>query len=378
MPSKLSQELSPFYVMEVLERARYLESKGENIVHFEVGEPDFDTPGEISNKAIQSIKDGKTKYTESLGLPDLRKSISRSYNNRYGLNTTFENVVVTSGSSPAIFLSMLSLIETGDEVIITNPHYACYPQIIKIAGGIPVKVPIYEQDNFQIDVSKIKKAVTKKTKAVIINSPANPTGVILKSEIMKELSNLDIYIISDEIYHGLEYGTKTNSMLEFTDKCIVVNGFSKLYSMTGWRLGYIIAPREFIRPIQKIQQNLFISPNPFVQQGGITALAETGNKTDEMVEIFNKRRVQMLDGLSDIGLKINYEPNGAFYVFLDVSRFSKNSYELAFDILNKANVAVTPGIDFGENGEGFIRLSYATSYDQINTGLERLADYFNI
>jgi len=377
MPSILVENLSPFYVMEVLEQAKKLESEGRDIIHFEVGEPDFITPGEICESAIESIKSGETKYTESLGIPELRETIAKNYNKKYGQNITYSNVVVSSGSSPAIFMSILSVINPGDEVIITDPHYACYPQIIKIAGGVPRKVRVSEENGFQIDVSEIKRSITDKTKAIILNSPSNPTGAILKKQVFKEIAELGVLIISDEIYHGLEYTKKADSVYQFTDNAFVINGFSKLYAMTGWRLGYIIAPEKFIRPIQKLQQNLFISPNPFVQKAGITAIAKAKESADLMVKEFDERRKLMLSELKKSGFKIANDPEGAFYVFLNISQFAANSYNLSFDILNKAGVAVTPGIDFGDGGEGYIRLSYATSRELIVEGVKRLASYFN-
>jgi len=376
MPSILVENLSPFYVMEVLEHAKKLESEGRDIIHFEVGEPDFITPGEICESAIESIKSGETKYTESLGIPELRETIAKNYNKNYGQNIPYSNVVVSSGSSPAIFMSILSVINPGDEVIITDPHYACYPQIIKIAGGVPRKVRISEENGFQIDVSEIKRSITDKTKAIILNSPSNPTGAILEEQVFKEIAELGVLIISDEIYHGLEYTKKADSVYQFTDNAFVINGFSKLYAMTGWRLGYIIAPEKFIRPIQKLQQNLFISPNPFVQKAGITAIAKAKESVDLMVKEFDERRKLMLSELKKSGFKIANDPEGAFYVFLNISQFAANSYNLSFDILNKAGVAVTPGIDFGDGGEGYIRLSYATSRELIAEGVNRLASYF--
>ncbi len=376
MPSILVENLSPFYVMEVLEHAKKLESEGRDIIHFEVGEPDFITPGEICESAIESIKSGETKYTESLGIPELRETIAKNYNKNYGQNIPYSNVVVSSGSSPAIFMSILSVINPGDEVIITDPHYACYPQIIKIAGGVPRKVRVSEENGFQIDVSEIKRSITDKTKAIILNSPSNPTGAILEEQVFKEIAELGILIISDEIYHGLEYTKKADSVYQFTDNAFVINGFSKLYAMTGWRLGYIIAPEKFIRPIQKLQQNLFISPNPFVQKAGITAIAKAKESADLMVKEFDERRKLMLSELKKSGFKIANDPEGAFYVFLNISQFAANSYNLSFDILNKAGVAVTPGIDFGDGGEGYIRLSYATSRELIVEGVKRLGSYF--
>lgn len=363
--------------MDVLERAKEIESSGESVIHFEVGEPDFPTPQVIVEEAVRSIKEGDTKYTHSLGLPELREAISENYKNNYGVKIDPARVVVTMGSSPALYLSIISLIEPGEEVLVTDPHYACYPQIIKIAGGVPVTFRIYEEEGFQIDIGRLKKVITPKTKAIIINSPANPTGVVLKTEIMKEISELGIIVISDEIYHGLVYGAEARTIYEVVDRAFAVNGFSKFYSMTGWRLGYMIAPKDFIRPIQKLQQNLFISPNPFVQRAGVVALESAQADAEDMVKLFDERRKTMIDGIKELGFKINSEPQGAFYLFIDASRINPNSHELAFDILEKAKVAVTPGIDFGEGGEGYLRLSYATSLSNIKEGISRLGGYIN-
>ncbi len=375
MPSKLSEEISPFYVMDVLERAKEIEASGESVIHFEVGEPDFPTPDVISEEAIRSINEGDTKYTHSLGMPELREAISQNYESLYGVKIPAKRVAVTMGSSPALYLSIISLIEPGEEVIITDPHYACYPQIIKIAGGIPKTFRIYEEEGFQIDIGRLKKAISPRTKAILINSPANPTGVVLRPDVMREIAELGVFVISDEIYHGLVYGGEARTIYEFTQRAFAVNGFSKFYAMTGWRLGYLIAPEEFIRPIQKLQQNLFISPNPFVQRAGVKALRHASFEALEMRELFDERRKTMIEGLKGLGFKINSEPGGAFYVFVDAKGLNPNSHELAFDILEKARVAITPGIDFGKGGEGYLRLSYATSIPNIQEGVKRLGEY---
>ena len=375
MPSKLSEEIAPFFVMDVLERAKEIEAQGKRVIHFEIGEPDLPTPNIICDEAIEAIRIGDTKYTPSLGIPELREAIAEDYKEKYGVNITPGRVVITSGSSPALFLSMLSLLEHEDEVIITDPHYSCYPQIIKIAGGLPKRVRIYEEDGFQIDINSLKKAISKKTKAIVINSPSNPTGVVLEPNVIKEISELGLYIISDEIYHGLVYEGKAHTIYEFTDRAFSVNGFSKLYSMTGWRLGYFIAPEDFIRPTQKLQQNLFISPNPFVQRAGVAAIRKAKREAKEMVQIFSERRKKMIEGLRDLGFVIRSEPKGAFYVFVNVKSLNDSSQELAFDILEKSHVAVTPGIDFGYGGEGYLRFSYTTSLDDIDEGIKRLGEY---
>ncbi len=363
--------------MEVLERAKEIESSGGSVIHFEVGMPDFSTPAVICEAAVQAIREGDTRYTHSLGIPELREAIAEDYENTYGVKISPGNVIVTLGSSPALFLSMLTLLDPGDEIIITDPHYACYPQLIKIAGGVPVTVRIYEEEGYQIDAARLRKAITPRTKAILINSPSNPTGTVLSPDVMADIAESGVFVISDEIYHGLVYGGEAKTILEFTDNAIAVNGFSKLYSMPGWRLGYLIVPEEFVRPLQKLQQNLFISPNPFVQRAGVAAIRLGKAEALGMVGEFDRRRRAMLEGLRELGFVLGTEPLGAFYVFVNASGTSTDSHALAFDILEKARVAVTPGIDFGEGGEGYLRFSYAASVSDIGEGMRRLGEYLN-
>ncbi len=375
MPSKLSEEISPFYVMEVLERAKEIEASGGSVMHFEVGEPDFPTPEVIRAEAVSAIEKGDTRYTHSLGIPELREAVADHYRNTYGVKIASGNVIVTIGSSPALFLSMLALLDPGDEIIITDPHYACYPQLIKIAGGVPVPVRVYEEEGYQIDVGRVREAVTPRTKAILINSPANPTGAVLGPDTMREIASLGLTVVSDEIYHGLVYGGEAGTVFEYADNAIAVNGFSKLYSMTGWRLGYFIVPGEYVRPVQKLQQNLFISPNPFVQRAGVAAIKRGKADALNMAREFGRRRRVMMEGLKELGFVLGTEPLGAFYIFVNASGISPDSRSLAFDILEKAHVAVTPGIDFGRGGEGYLRFSYAASLPDIEEGMKRLGRY---
>jgi aspartate/methionine/tyrosine aminotransferase len=236
---------------------------------------------------------------------------------------------------------------------------------------------VYEEDGFQYTPSAIREKITERTKAIFINSPSNPTGNLLSEERMKAVAGFSPYIVSDEIYHGLVYEGKEHSILEFTENAFVLNGFSKLYAMTGLRLGYFIVPPEFIRPIQKIQQNFFISANSIMQIAGVTALRDAGEDIIRMKNIYNERRRYMISRLKGLGLGITVEPTGAFYVFANAKHISNDSYRLAFDILEKARVGVTPGIDFGANGEGYIRFSYANSIENIAEGMNRLEEYLD-
>ncbi len=374
IPDRL-KEMSSFIVMDILEKAHEMELGGAHIIHLEVGEPDFDTPQCIKDAACRALNDGHTHYTHSLGLLDLREAICEHYLKTYNVSVTPDRVIISSGTSPAMFVMFSALLEIGDQVIISDPHYACYPNFIKFMQGDVVTVPVYEEDGFQYRPETINAKITDKTKAIFINSPSNPTGNLLSKERMKEIAEFTPYIISDEIYHGLVYEGKEHSILEFTDHAFVLNGFSKLYAMTGLRLGYLIAPKPFMRSIQKIQQNFFISANSMVQKAGIAALKEAGDDIARMKKIYNDRRRYMISRLKNMGFKIPVEPTGAFYVFANAKHISGNSYELAFNILEKAHVGVTPGIDFGKNGEGYLRFSYANSKENISEGMDRLENY---
>jgi len=381
MISKRTEEMTSFIVMDVLERAHEMEREGVHVIHLEVGEPDFDTPVCVKEAACKALDEGHTHYTHSLGMIELREAICEYYFKTYGVSVGPDQVIVTSGSSPAIFLVFATLLENDDQVIISDPHYACYPNFIKFVQGIPVTVPVYEEDGFQYRPESIQEKIVSNTKAIFINSPSNPTGNLLSDARMQKIAALastpeSPYVVSDEIYHGLVYEGQEHSILEFTDRAFVLNGFSKLFAMTGLRLGYVIAPRPFIRPMQKLQQNFFISANAMVQKAGIAALREAQNDVDRMKKIYDARRRFMIGRLKEIGFGITVEPTGAFYVFANAKHLSNDSYKLAFDILEKAHVGVTPGIDFGQNGEGYLRFSYANSMQNIEEGMNRLQTYF--
>jgi len=382
MISKRTSEMTSFIVMDVLEKAHEMERDGIDIVHLEVGEPDFDTPKCIKDAACKALSDGHTHYTHSLGMIELREAISGFYHNTYKVDIDPGRIVITSGTSPAMFALFSSVLEKGDEVVISDPHYACYPNFIKFVQGIPVTIPVYEEDGFQFRPDAIQEKMTRRTKAIFINSPSNPTGNLLSRNRLAKIAALTPqagppFVVSDEIYHGLVYEGREHSILEFTNNAFVLNGFSKLYAMTGFRLGYLIAPKAFIRPIQKLQQNFFICANAMVQLAGIAALNEAHKDVLQMKKTYNKRRKFMLQRLKKMGLGIKVEPTGAFYVFANAKHISSDSYQLAFDILQKAHVGVAPGIDFGKNGEGYLRFSYANSLENINAGMDRLEAYLS-
>jgi aspartate/methionine/tyrosine aminotransferase len=375
MISKKAQEIPPFIVMDVLEKAQELERMGEKVIHLEVGEPDFDTPECINEASYRAICDGKTHYTHSLGLIELREAIAEDYREKYHVNISPEQILVASGTSPAMLLLFSSLLEEGDQVILSNPYYPCYPNIIRFVGGSPIFIDVKEEEGFQYLPEMIEEKLTSRVKGIMINSPSNPTGNVMSAERMTKISNFSPFIISDEIYHGLVYEGEAHSILEFTDRAFVINGFSKLYAMTGWRLGYLIAPKEFIRPMQKIQQNLFISASSFSQWGALAGLKQAGRDIERMRQTYDRRRRFLIPRLKGLGFGITVEPTGAFYVLANAKKFSQDSYSLAFDILVKAKVGVAPGIDFGSNAEGYLRFCYANSMENIEEGMNRLQRY---
>ena len=378
--AKRCESITPFMVMEVMEKIHKMESDGIDVIHLEIGEPDFNTPACIKEATIQAFNDNETSYTHSLGDIRLREAICQWHKDKYNTIVNPENILVTSGTSPAMLLLFSVLVNPGDEIIISDPHYACYPNFIKFSGAVPVTVPVYENEGFQYTPDAIKEKISSKTKAILINSPSNPTGNIMSKKRMEEIATLaakeGVYIISDEIYHGLVYDGKEHSMLEFTDNAFVFNGFSKLFAMTGLRLGYLISPKKFMRALQILHQNFFICANATAQIAGTRALKSADKDIQNMNEKYNERRVYMIKRLREMGLGITVEPTGAFYTFVNVKHISTDSFELAIDILKKAHVGVTPGIGFGANGEGYLRFSYANSLDNIKKGLDRLEDYF--
>jgi aspartate/methionine/tyrosine aminotransferase len=373
--SKRTEEMTSFIVMDVLEKACEMECRGVDIVHLEVGEPDFDTPACVKEACCNALRDGFTHYTHSLGMLELREAICRYYHEKYHVTVDPGQVIVTSGSSPAIFMLFAALLEAGDQVILSDPHYACYPNFVKFVQGEVVTVPVFEEDGFQYRPEAIAERLTPRTRAILINSPSNPTGNLLSADRMQAIADMGPYVVSDEIYHGLVYEGKEHSILEFTDRAFVINGFSKLFAMTGMRLGYVIVPKVFVRAIQKVHQNFFISANAAVQKAGIAALEQAADDVARMKGIYDQRRRFMIRRLRELGFGITVEPTGAFYVFVNAGNLGRDSFKLAFDILEKACVGVTPGIDFGDHGEGYLRFSYANSLENIAEGLDRLEVY---
>lgn len=364
--------------MDIIERAQELEREGKKVISFSLGEPDFEPPVCAVEACQKALRDGDTKYTHSQGLLELREEICSYYEKKYQVKKLSpDQVIITQGSSPAFFLIFSTLLEKGDEVILPNPHYPCDANFVEFNDGKPVYLPIYEKDNYQWNIDRLNQLITNKTRGIFVTSPSNPTGTVLTEEVMQGIAKTNLPIISDELYNELVYQGRETSALEVSNQAIVVNGFSKSFAMTGFRVGYLIAPKEMIRPLQKVQQNFHISTNTFVQRAALAALKEAKPDVEKMKSEYKKRQKVMLEGLKKLGFKINYTPEGAFYIFVDCSHISNNSYQLAFDILEKSHLAITPGIDFGSRGEGFLRFSYATSIKNIEEGLSKLEKYLS-
>jgi aspartate/methionine/tyrosine aminotransferase len=363
--------------MDIVARAKELEAAGRDIVRLEIGDPDFPTPEAITRAAEAAMADGSTHYTQSLGLPDLRAAIVAHYRTTYGATVDPEHIVVTQGTSPAMLLLFGALLDPGDEVIMPDPCYPAYPNYVAFLGGVPRPIPVRAADGFRFRIEEVRAAIGPRTKAIMINSPGNPTGAVLGDDDLRALAELaeetGIHIASDEIYHGLDFCGTDRTILSYTDRAFVLNGFSKTYAMTGWRLGYLIAPPDYVRPAEKIQQNFFLAANAFVQQAGVVALTEAGPDVARMRAAYDERRRYLVPALRSLGLIVDHEPCGAFYVFADASAWGRDSLELAYRLLDEAGVAAAPGIDFGPGGEGFLRFSYATDLERLREAVDRLA-----
>ncbi|MGZ4907156.1 MAG: pyridoxal phosphate-dependent aminotransferase [Halobacteriota archaeon] len=361
--------------MRIADIAAKLRREGKDVISFSLGEPDFETPENIKSAAKKALDSGETHYTRASGIPELREAIATKLKQENGLDVSAKDVLVTTGAKQAIFEAICSLIDEGDEVLLFDPAWVSYDAIITFSGGASVRVPVFEQDNFV--PSDFQEYITSKTKLLILNSPCNPTGAVYPKEVIEsiaeEAEDHAFFVLSDEVYEKIIYTATHYSIGSLLpEQTITINGFSKAYAMTGWRLGYAVAPEGILHDMLKIQQHSVSNATSFVQYAGVEALQGDQHTVSAMVEEFKERRDLMTSGLSDIGIECP-RPQGAFYAFADTSRFG-TSVEVAEWLLKDAQVAVTPGSAFGPNGEGFIRLSYATSRENIKDGLKRVGE----
>jgi aminotransferase len=375
------KDIPPSGTLKMLAKSKELEQKGKRIIHLEVGQPDFDTPLHIREAAINALKDGFTKYTSSQGIPELLTAITET-TNEGNISITPKNVIVTPGAKHALLLTMLATLNPGDEVIVPTPAWPTYFTTIKMAGGVDIQIPV---DTYGMSlIEKLREGITKKTKMILINSPSNPLGEVMDEKMLGATYQLavenDLLILSDEIYQKLVYdiGERAPSMLSLDNMCertIVLNGFSKTYSMTGWRLGYAVASSEIVQNMIRIQQNSTTCPTSFVQIAGVAALRGTQEPVKHMVERFNERRKEITRLLNSIdGINCNI-PKGAFYVFPDFSELKLPSETFALKLLENKGVATAPGAVFGEGGEYHLRLSYANSLEEIQRGVGLIKEF---
>jgi aspartate aminotransferase len=359
--------------MKIADIAAKLRSEGQDIISFSLGEPDFETPENIKRAAKTALDRGETHYTQGSGIPELREAIAEKLKNDNNLDVSPADVLVTTGAKQAIFEAICTLIDEGDEVLLLDPAWVSYSAIVKFAGGKPVMVPVSEQEGY-VPVN-LQSHMTRNTKLLILNSPCNPTGAVYGKNVIKAAAEAaedhGVFVLSDEVYEKIIYGAKHHSIGSLIpDRTITINGFSKAYAMTGWRLGYATAPAPILQGMLKIQQHSVSNATSFVQRAGVEALRGDQGAVRAMVVEFKKRRDIMIDGLRKMGIECA-PPRGAFYAFAKVSQFG-NSVEVTEKLLRDALVAVTPGSAFGPNSEGYVRLSYATSRQNIEDGINRI------
>ena len=377
--SKTVMELEPSGIRRFFDIANTM----DNVISLGVGEPDFDTPWHIREEGIYSLEKGRTYYTSNAGLLPLREEISRYLNTRFHLPYTADEILVTVGGSEAIDVAFRTMLDPGDEVIIPEPCFVSYLPCVKMAGGVPVEIALEEKDEFKLTGKKLKEAITEKTKMVVLPFPNNPTGAVMTVEELQVVSDIikehDLFVLSDEIYSELSYKgphVSIASIPGMAERTVVINGFSKSFAMTGWRLGYAAAPREIIRQMTKIHQYIIMSSPTTSQYAAIEALRNGMEDVERMRESYNQRRRFLVKELNDMGIPC-FEPYGAFYVFPNISRFGMSSEAFATRLLREQKVAVVPGDAFGKCGEGFLRISYAYSIEDLKGALEKIQKFID-
>tara|TARA_B100001123_G_scaffold30162_2_gene31706 strand:- start:9354 stop:10520 length:1167 start_codon:yes stop_codon:yes gene_type:complete len=367
---------------EVLAKARKLEAEGKDVIHLEIGEPDFDTPQNIINEASRALANGFTHYGPSPGSVDLRSTIAEEISTTRNIDVSGDNVVVTPGGKPIMFFAILALVDEGDEVLYPNPGFPIYESMINFVGGVPVPMRLYESKDFNINIEEVAKQVTERTKLIIVNSPNNPCGSVIDKEGLRAIAKIaeenDIVVLSDEIYSRFLYGGQHHSIASFpgmVDRTIILDGFSKTYAMTGWRIGYGVMPVDLVEPISRLSTNSVSCTASFTQVAAIEAMNGPQDQAEAIVAEFQKRRSVIVDGLNSIpGIRCAL-PEGAFYTFPNVTGTGKTSREFADGLLQDAGVACLAGESFGQYGKGYIRFSFANSTENIERALDRIEKY---
>lgn len=368
----------PFYVMDLLAKAKELEARGRSIIHMEVGEPDFSTPRPIVDAGKQALDDGCTGYTAAIGIPQLREAISIHYRQSFGLDIDPGRIVVTPGSSGALQLVLSVLVDPGQEVLMTDPGYPCNKNFVELVSGVPVGLPVGAETNYQLDSEQVARNWRAATRAVMVATPSNPTGTVVEREEMvrihREVMKRGGALIVDEIYQGLMYGKKPYSALELSDDLFVINSFSKYFGMTGWRLGWIVAPQRYVESLDTLAQNLFLSCPSISQYAALEAFSPACMEILEKRRLeFQRRRDFLVPALKSLGFKIKVIPEGAFYLYADSSSLTDDSFAFAYRLLEKEGVAITPGKDFGtHNPERHVRFAYTNSIENMSEAVRRI------
>ncbi len=371
-------EISPFYVMELMQRAKQLEQQGRDIIHMEIGEPDFTTPEAVIRAGIRLLEKGDVKYTAAAGLPELREAIAQYYLQYYRVNIAKERIFITPGASGAFLLALGVTLNADEEILMADPCYPCNNNFVSLFDGNSKPIKVTADTHYQLNAKLIRDNWSESSKGVLIASPSNPTGTVIDNEVLQTAINQTLALqgcfYSDEIYHGLVYDKTAASALQYSDDVFVINSFSKFFGMTGWRIGWLVAPDEFIDPVERLAQNIFISTPTHSQYAALASFSPANMlELERRRQEFAARRDFLYDKLPQLGFKIDCKPEGAFYIYALSSAFSKDSFQFAKDLLETEGVAVTPGKDFGKNNENlYIRFAYTVPTDRMTDALKRL------
>lgn len=371
-------QIRPFRVMDLLAKARALEAAGRDIVHMEVGEPDFPTPEPVVRAGQAALAGGHTHYTAATGLPALREAIAADYRRRFGVSVAAQRIVITPGASGALHLALAALADPGDGVLLPDPGYPCNRNFVQLLGATPQAVPVDADSGFQLTRSRLEAHADAGSRVAMLASPSNPTGTVLARDELEAIAawagSRGIALVVDEIYHGLVYGADAPSILEITDQAVVINSFSKYYGMTGWRLGWLVAPEPWVETFDTLAQNLFLSAPTPAQHAALAAFEpETIEILEQRRQEFAARRDFLVPALREIGFEIPVEPKGAFYIYADARRFTDDSFGFCYRLLDEIGVAITPGIDFGDyQAATHVRFAYTTSMEKLAEGVRRL------
>ena len=374
-------DIQPFHVMDILARARALEAEGRDIVHMEIGEPDFPTPAPIIEAGQRALAEGRTHYTPAAGLPELREAIAGFYASRYGVNVSPSRIIVTPGASGALQLVLAVLVNPGAQVLMADPGYPCNRHFVRLVEGEAGYIPVDADTQYQLTAQALRKHWTGRTTAALIASPANPTGTLVPARELRAMAELVAaqggQLIVDEIYHGLVYETEAPTALSVSDRVFVINSFSKYFGMTGWRLGWVVVPEGYEREFDKLAQNLFLAASTPAQYAALAAFAPaTIEILEQRRQAFQERRDFLLPKLRRLGFEIPVTPQGAFYLYANSRALDRDSYALCNRMLQEAGVAATPGLDFGRHRAAeHVRFAYTTNLDRLREGVERLEDF---